>query len=109
WNCDSEFGCERVIEEFVVGGPPEGVVDDNRAAKHGVLEKRPIERHLMRDSVEDQPVVGWLAHPDGADLDVFGSHAGVHTIYFFDKCGGKCSLHPDKNSDFHLPLRSLKR
>ena len=34
---DAEFGGEGVVEELVVGGPPEGIVDDLRAGEDGVL------------------------------------------------------------------------
>src|SRR5262249_18660457 len=69
-NRYANFRRQRVVEELVVGAPPEWIVDDARAAQRGVLQVRAIERNVVRDSVDDDRIPAWLGHLDAADMDV---------------------------------------
>ena len=56
----AEFGGESEVEKFVVGGPPEGIVDDLRAGEDRIFQERPIEGHVVRDAIDDDRVAGGL-------------------------------------------------
>ena len=53
---DAEFFGERVVEKLVVGRPPEGIVDDERAVEGGVFQEGAIERNVVGDAVDDDGV-----------------------------------------------------
>ena len=55
-NGYAEFVGERVVEELVVGRPPEGIVDDDRAVERGVLEIGAVEGDVVGDAVDDDGV-----------------------------------------------------
>src|SRR6267154_497564 len=46
-NGHAESGSQRIVEEFVVGRPPEWVVDDDGAAKRRILQVSAIERNVL--------------------------------------------------------------
>ncbi len=69
---DADFRRERVVEEFVVGAPPERIVDHRGSGEHGVLQIGAIERDVVRDAVDDDAVARGLGHLDAADVDVLG-------------------------------------
>jgi hypothetical protein len=51
---DADTPGQHVIEELVVGRPPEGVVDDDRAFRGELLQDGAVERNVLADAVEDQ-------------------------------------------------------
>ncbi len=82
---DPEPGRERRAEELVVSAPHERVVDDRHPLEHGVLQVRPVERDLVRDTVDDDGVGARRIHTLGAELGVLGDHAAIATVHFLDK------------------------
>jgi hypothetical protein len=72
---DAEFCGDGVIEKFVVGGPPEGIVDDVGALQDGVLEIAAIVFDFVGDAVNDDGIFGGLIHAGAAKLDEFGGDA----------------------------------
>ena len=55
-NGDAELFGQGVVEELVVGRPPEGVVDDDGAVERGVLEEGAVEGDVVGDAVDDDGV-----------------------------------------------------
>src|SRR5690242_5576332 len=72
---DAEPGGKGRLEELVVGGPHEGVVDDGCALENGVLEVGAVVGHLLGDAVYDDGVGAVRVHLGRADLDVLGDDA----------------------------------
>src|SRR5205085_1763982 len=66
---DAELFGERVVEEFVVGRPPERVVDDDGAFERGALEEGAVERNFVRDAVDDEVVLARRVVAHAADFD----------------------------------------
>jgi hypothetical protein len=90
---------QRVVEELVVGRPPEGVVDDDGSVEGGVLEKGAVEGDVVGDAVDDDRVARGLSsatapvsqtRPDAVDV------AGVDVL---DQRAGKAVLHAKQNAD----------
>ena len=105
-NGDAEFGGQRIVEELVVGAPPEGIVDDLGSREHGVLEIRAIEGNIVRDAVDDDGVAGGLRHLDAARLEMLGRHAGdSHRVDAIHQGGWKRLFHAIEYADF-LHIRS---
>ena len=67
-NRDAEPRRQRVVEELVVGAPPERVVDDRRAGERRVLQVRAIERDVVRDAIDDDAVAAGSSMPHAADV-----------------------------------------
>src|SRR5712692_1246560 len=82
-----QFGSEGCLEELVIGGPHEGVIDDRRALQDGVLKIEPVIGYLVRDAVNDDRVRAWLIHARAAKFDEFGDHTFVAPVHFFDEDG----------------------
>ena len=98
---DAELGREAIVEKFLVGGPPKWVVDDRGAVERGVLEEGPVERHVLRDAVEDNGVASGLALRDLIDLDGLGGDAGlVHGVDAGDESLGESAFFTEKEADF---------
>ena len=76
---DTDGPGHDVVEELVVGRPPERVVDDLDAPRGRALEERPVERHLVADAVEDHVVRERLLLGDVPDLDGFPFHGEAAT------------------------------
>jgi hypothetical protein len=77
-----------------VGRPHERIVDDGRALKHGVLEKRSIVGHFVRDAVDDHRVIDRLVHRRSTKRDKFGRDVLVATFNFLDEAGGNDHSRP---------------
>ena len=60
---DAELAGEGVVEELIVGTPPERIVDDDSAAENGVLQVSPIKLDVMRDAINDDAVATAGARP----------------------------------------------
>src|SRR5450759_684862 len=65
-----------VVEELVVGRPPERVVDDDRALRRELLEHGPVEWDVLADPVEDQVVGPGRFETHGPDVGRLGHDAG---------------------------------
>src|ERR1035441_7774698 len=66
---------QRVVKEFVVGRPPEGIVDDDGSIESGVLQIGAVERNVVRDAVDNDGVARSLVEMYGAGLDKLGLNA----------------------------------
>ena len=87
---------ERVVEELVVGGPPERIVYDNRSMQHGVLQVGAVELNILRDTVDDDVVFFGLVHADAADLYELGRDAiDVHRVDLLHHCGWEGVFHTE--------------
>ena len=104
---DAEFGGEGIVEELVVCGPPEGIVDDLRARKDSVLQKGAVEGHVVRDAIDDDGVAGRFGHADTADVDELGLNSfDLHGVDFVDEGAGKGIFHSKQNTDLlHVILQ----
>ena len=107
----SQLGGHRVVEIFVVGGPPERIVDDVGSLKNGVLQIAAVILDFMRDAVDDDAISCGLAHARAAQLHHFGGHAvpGAELLDALDKSGRKAVFPPaEKANRFHVraPVRN---
>ena len=102
---DAEFGGEGVVEKFVVGRPPEGIVDDDGAVERGVFEVGAIERDVVGDAIDDDGVGRGLVEVDGAGFNELGVDAvDIAGIDVFDERAGKTVFHAEQDTDFFHPL-----
>ena len=106
---DTELFGEGVVEELVVGGPPEGVVDDDGAVEGGVLEECAIKGDVMGDAVHDDGVVAGLVEGLRADGNELGVDAvDVARVDVLDERAGKAVLHAEQHANLlcHTPTSS---
>src|SRR5262245_18923957 len=66
---------DDVVEELVVGAPPEGVVDHLRPGDGRRLQPGAVERHLVADAIEDDVVARDAILPEGAETHRLGGDA----------------------------------
>ncbi len=92
---------ERVAKELLVRAPPERVVDDVRARERGRLEVEPVERDLVADPVDEDPVAGLERLRRAADAGQLGLDARMG-VDPGDERLGKALLLANEDSD---PLR----
>jgi hypothetical protein len=98
---DAELVGQGVVKEFVVGRPPEGVVDDHCSVQHCVLEESAVEGDVMGDAVDDDRVRRSFVQVYGPGLDKFGADAiEMHRIDALDERAGKSILHSKQNANF---------
>ena len=69
---DADLRGERVIEKFLVGAPPKRIVDHGGPGERRVLEQGAIERHVLRNAVDDDIVTARLALDHFVDADELG-------------------------------------
>ena len=82
---DAHLVRQSVVEELVVGRPPERIVDDDRSVQGGVLQVRAIELDVLRNPVDDDGVFHRLIHADAADLHEFSLDAvDFHRVDLLD-------------------------
>ena len=72
---DAELRGHGVIEKFVVGRPPERIVDDVCSLENGMLEVAAVILDLMGDAVHDDAVSREFTHPCSAKFHEFRSNA----------------------------------
>ena len=100
-DSDSELIGEGVVEEFVVGRPPEGIVDDESAIQSRVFEKGAIEGNVVGDAIDDGGIARCLTQRQSTSVDKFGLNAGdLARIDVFDESAGKAVFHAEQNADF---------
>lgn len=98
---NAEFFGEGVVEEFVVGRPPEGIVDDEGAVQSSMFEIGAIEGDVVGDAVDDDGVTRGLIEWQRAGVDEFGLNAGdAARIDVLDESAGKAVFHAEQNADF---------
>ena len=100
---NAELCGEGVVEELVVGGPPEWIVDDDGAVERGVLEVGAVERDVVGDAVDDDGVWRGLVEVHGAGFDELGSESiDVARVDVLNERAGKAVFHAEQNADlFH--------
>ena len=92
---------ERVVEELVVGAPPERIVDDVGAGERRALEPRPVERDVVGDPIDDHVVGARIGHVQGANLHELGGDAGhAHRLDALDERTRERVLHPEEDANF---------
>ena len=100
----AELGGERVVEELVVGRPPERIVDDDGAVERGVLEKGAVEGNVVRDAVDDDGVGRRLVEMDGAGFDELGVDASMlRALMCSTSAPGKLFSMPNRTPIFFMP------
>src|SRR4029077_2889074 len=72
---DAQLCGDGIVEKLVVGGPPEGIVDDIGALQDRVLEVAAIIFDFVGDAVDDDGVFGGLVHARAAELNEFSGNA----------------------------------
>ena len=72
---DSQLGGDGIVEIFVVGGPPEWIVDDVGALQHGVFQIAAVVVDFVRDAIDDNAVFGAFVHARAAEFDEFRGDA----------------------------------
>ena len=112
WNGNSQLRGNGVIEVFIVGRPPERIVDDVRPLQHRVLQVAAVVFHLMRNAVHDHAVSRRLPHACTAELHEFRGHALLrsHLIDSRNERRRKAVFPPAKKANlFHVcaPVRAL--
>ena len=103
-NGDAEFGGDGVVEEFVVSGPPERIVDDVGALEDGVFQVAAVVFDFVGDAVDDDAVAGRFAHARAAELGEFRRDAILLAEFVdaHDEGRGKAVFTPAEKADlFH--------
>ena len=92
---------QGIIEEFLVGRPPEGIINYGRTHEGGVFEVGSVEGYILRNSVNDDGVVGGYVLLHLIDKHEFGSDIGrCYLVYAVDKSLGEGVFLSEKNADF---------
>ena len=91
WNGDPDLGGERVVKKFLVSAPQKRIVDHGSAGEGRILQKRAIERDVLRDAIDDYVVAARLSlnhfvDPDRFRGDLFAAGLLIDAI---DECPGK--------------------
>src|SRR5262249_16427330 len=68
-NGNPQLRRDRVVEVFVVGGPPERIVDDVGSLKDCVLQEAAVVFDLVRDAIQNAAIARGLDHARAAQLD----------------------------------------
>ena len=91
---------DRIVEELVVGRPPEWVVDDVGALEDRVLQVGAEVLHFVGDAVDNDGVAAGFSHLDSTQGDELGGDAGQpHGIDFLHEGGRKSLFHPEDDSN----------
>ncbi len=105
---DADLGRQAVVEELLVGAPPEGVVDHRRSIERGVLQVGAVERDVLRDAVDDHRVSRRLALHELVDPHRLGDDAvdplGVDAV---DQRVGEGVLLAEQDADSSHCVRPL--
>jgi hypothetical protein len=97
---DAEAGGQGGVEELVVRGPHEWVVDDGDPLQHGVLQVAAVVGDLVRDAVDEDDIRARLVHGSAAEADVLGDHALVPPVDGVDERRREGPLATDQQADF---------
>ena len=103
-NRDAKFCRDSIVEELVVGRPPEGIVDDISSFEHGMLQKAAIIFDLVGDAVHDHTIAGRFAHARAAQLDHVArdSFLRAELVHFLQEGRRKAVLAAAQKSNFHV-------
>src|SRR5207248_6219543 len=70
-NRDPDLGGKRVIEKFLVRAPPKRIVYHGGAGEGCILQKRAIERDVLRNAIDDYVVAARLSLNHFVDFNRF--------------------------------------
>src|SRR6266436_4779891 len=99
-NGHAQAVSQSVVEKFVVGGPPERVVDDDGAVEFRVLQVRAIKRDVLRDAIDDDAVAAGLGHLYSAKFDELrGDALDLHAVDLFHQSRRKSIFHAEHDAD----------
>src|SRR5262249_8816226 len=98
----ADLSRQRVIKKFLVGAPPERIIDHSGPRQSGVFEPRAIKRDVLRDPIDHHIVTTRFAlehfvDPDEFRDDVFAAGFLIHTR---DKCRRETVVPSKKNFGF---------
>ena len=89
-NRHAKFRRQRIVEELVVGRPPERIVDDDRPFERQTLQRGAIERHLVRDAIDYQVVTRRIVVANAAEHQVLSRDFALAALVdVSDQCFGK--------------------
>ena len=95
-NRHAQFVGQRIIEELVVGRPPERIVHHNCALHGSLLQIGTIELDVLRNAIDDDIIFFWLIHADAADADELGCDSvDIHAIDFVYDRGREAVFHAE--------------
>ena len=96
---------QSIVEELIVRRPPERIVDHVRPGQHRVLQVGAVERHVVRNAVDDDGITAGHRLLDGANLNALRLNVRQsHRVHLVDECLGKGVLLAEQNSDLlHVP------
>src|SRR2546421_3966495 len=101
---NTQLRSQGCLEELVVRGPHEGIIDHSHTLEDGILEIEPVIGYLVRDTVNNDGVGARFIHPCAADLNELGDNAFVAIVNFFDEGGREGPFPPDKQTDLQSHL-----
>src|SRR6185436_10608640 len=104
WNRDSHVSRQRIVEEFVVRGPPEWIVKHLHTRQHRALQICSIERDFVRDSVHNNVVLALLSHGNPAQRYILGGHTRISAVDLIQQRLRKGSFPADQQPYFHVLL-----
>src|SRR5207302_10991299 len=76
-------------------------VDYFSSGQHCAFQVSPVERDVVRDSIDYRVILARLGHAHSAELDVFGSDSRVSAVDFVYKGLRNSAFAADKYADFH--------
>ena len=79
------LGGEAGLEELVVGGPPEGVVDDHAPSSTAFFKIGPVVGNFVRDAVNDYGIGHSLVHAQCRPAAKLGPHPCILRVHPVDK------------------------
>ena len=98
--CYTEARGERVVEEFVVGRAPKGIVDDRGSVQRGMLEERAIKRNVVGDAIENDGVARRLMEMHCSRLNKLSLNAGrISVVDPLDQSAGETVLHAEQHAN----------
>src|SRR5713101_8070148 len=102
-DCNTELCGKRVVEEFVIGAPPERVVDHDGSVQDGVFDVCPIKRNVVGDAVDNNTITARFCHFHPPDFDKLSLEAiDLHVVNLCNDGTGKSVFHSENNTNlFH--------
>src|SRR5690606_22544762 len=95
WQWHANLGHKCIVKELLVGTPPERIVDDVSSANGGVLQICPVERDILRNTVDYDGITVVGAPLQLVYHNRFGDNfAFAQFIYFIDEFPWKGIFHP---------------
>src|SRR5690349_8728127 len=85
-NRHANLNGQGVIEELLIGTPPEWIVDYGSSSTGRVLEISTVERNVLRYTVDDHGIFGGFALLNHINRNRFGRDAfNIHAVHLLNK------------------------